>query len=50
MIEKQRLRGLQFADAWAKLDILHNGLLTESEANDGVVAIDRCNEMAGIVY
>jgi hypothetical protein len=50
IIEKQRLRGLQFADAWAKLDVLHNGLLTETEASDGVVAIDRCNDMAGIVY
>ncbi|KAL3447439.1 hypothetical protein BJX65DRAFT_308168 [Aspergillus insuetus] len=49
-IERQRLRGLQFAEAWAKLDVLHDGLLTESEASNGVVAIGRCNDMAGIVY
>ncbi|OJJ02016.1 hypothetical protein ASPVEDRAFT_131453 [Aspergillus versicolor CBS 583.65] len=50
VIEKQRLRGLQFADAWAKLDVLHDELLTTNEEIDEVVAVGQCGDIAGLVH
>lgn len=50
VIEKERLRGLQFADAWGKLDDLHDALLTMNEAINEVVAVGQCGDMAGLVH
>ncbi|KAJ5641220.1 hypothetical protein N7490_005220 [Penicillium lividum] len=47
VIEKERLRGMKYANAWAELDSLHKELLGESEICDCVPTIGHFDEIAG---
>lgn len=47
IIEKERLKGLKYAESWAELESLHDEFLGEEEATNGVVALGRLNDIAG---
>jgi hypothetical protein len=46
-IEKERLRGMKYAKAWAELDTLHEELLREHEISDCVPIIGSFSDIAG---
>ncbi|CDM32766.1 unnamed protein product [Penicillium roqueforti FM164] len=47
VIEKERLKGMKYANAWAELDPLHEELLGESETSDCVPTIGHFGDIAG---
>ncbi|RHZ66347.1 thioesterase family protein [Aspergillus thermomutatus] len=46
-IERERLKGMKYADSWIRLDSLHEQLLKEDEANGNLVAIDHHSDIPG---
>jgi hypothetical protein len=47
VIEKERLRGMKYAKAWAELDTLHEELLRDNETSDCVPTIGNFSDIAG---
>ncbi|KAB8228449.1 uncharacterized protein BDW43DRAFT_315946 [Aspergillus alliaceus] len=47
IIEKERLKGLKYAESWVELESLHDAFLGEGEATNGVVAMGGLNDIAG---
>ncbi|KAJ5513136.1 hypothetical protein N7463_002688 [Penicillium fimorum] len=47
VIEKERLRGMKYAKAWAELDTLHEELFRENETSDCVPIIGNFSDIAG---
>ena len=47
VIEKERLRGIKYANAWAELDSLHEELVGESDTSDFVTTIGHFADIAG---
>ncbi|KAF5858002.1 Thioesterase super member 6 [Aspergillus alliaceus] len=47
IIEKERLKGLKYAESWVELESLHDEFLGEGEATNGVVAMGGLNDIAG---
>ncbi|KAJ5929146.1 hypothetical protein N7454_006994 [Penicillium verhagenii] len=47
VIEKERLRGMKYANAWAELDSLHEELAGESDTSDFVPIISHFADISG---